>query len=114
VAAPAWDGLPVWVHGDPHPGNLVVHEGRLSAVVDFGDLCSGDPASDLVVGWMLFPAEHRAAFRIAVGAGDDEALWTRGRAWALAIGLALSAESADNPTYSALAARTLDAVLNPR
>jgi aminoglycoside phosphotransferase (APT) family kinase protein len=109
AATPAWQGPPVWVHGDTHPGNLVVHEGRLTAVVDWGDLCSGDPASDLVVAWMLFPPEHRATFRTAVGAGGDDHLWTRGRAWALAIGLALSAESADNPAYAALAARTLAA-----
>ena len=52
---PAWDRPPVWVHGDTHPGNLVVRDGELVAVVDWGDLTAGDPASDLVVAWMLLP-----------------------------------------------------------
>jgi aminoglycoside phosphotransferase (APT) family kinase protein len=50
-----WDGPPIWLHGDLHPFNLVVNQGRLSAVIDFGDLCAGDPATDLAVAWMLFP-----------------------------------------------------------
>ena len=111
AATPVWSGPPVWVHGDTHPGNLVVHEGRLSAVVDFGDLCSGDPASDLAVAWMLLPHEHHDAFRAAAGAGGDDDLWTRARAWALALGLVLRADSADNPPYLALGTRTLAAVL---
>jgi aminoglycoside phosphotransferase (APT) family kinase protein len=112
VSAPPWAAPPVWVHGDTHPGNLVVHEGRLAAVVDFGDLTAGDPASDLAVGWMLFPAEARARFRTAVGADADDALWTRGRAWALGIGLSLLATSADNPSYAAMAERTIAAVVD--
>lgn len=108
---PGWDRPPVWVHGDTHPGNLIVHDGELVAVVDWGDLTAGDPASDLVVAWMLLPAEHRPAFRRAVGADDDEALWARGRAWALAIGLSLLASSADNPAYATMAHRTLDEAL---
>ena len=109
VTTLAWTAPPVWVHGDTHPGNLVVDDGKLTAVVDFGDLCAGDPASDLAVGWMLFPAEDRSRFRSALGADDD--LWTRGRAWALAIGVSLLASSADNPSYAAMAERTLTAVL---
>lgn len=108
---PAWDRPPVWVHGDTHPGNLVVRDGRVVAVVDFGDLTAGDPASDLVVAWMLLPAEHRPAFRRAAGADDDPALWDRGRAWALAIGLSLLATSADNPPYRAMSRHTIDQVL---
>lgn len=109
---PAWSRPPVWVHGDTHPGNLIVRDGEVVAVVDFGDLTAGDPASDLVVAWMLLTAEHRPAFRRAVGADDDPALWDRGRAWALAIGLSLLASSADNPAYAAMARRTLDEVVS--
>ena len=43
----------VWIHGDLHPGNLLVRDGRLSGVLDFGDVTAGDPATDLSVGWML-------------------------------------------------------------
>jgi aminoglycoside phosphotransferase (APT) family kinase protein len=109
--APAWDGRPVWVHGDLHPGNLVVDGGELVAVVDFGDLTAGDPACDLAVAWMLLPHEHRAAFRASAGA-EDERLWTRARGWALALGLVTIASSADNPAYAAHGRRTLAAVLS--
>jgi aminoglycoside phosphotransferase (APT) family kinase protein len=108
---PAWRGPRVWVHGDTHPGNLVVDGGRLAGVLDFGDLNGGDPASDLAVAWMLLPHEHRAAFRSAADADDDD-LWTRARGWALALGLVILAHSGDNPPYAALARRTLDAVLS--
>jgi aminoglycoside phosphotransferase (APT) family kinase protein len=106
-----WEGPRVWVHGDTHPGNLVVDGGRLAGVLDFGDLNGGDPASDLAVAWMLLSPEHRPVFRTAAGAGDDEDLWTRARGWALALGLVILASSRDNPPYEALARRTLDAVL---
>ena len=86
-----------------------MHEGVLSAVVDWGDVCAGDPASDLAVGWMLFAPEDRAAFRAARMA--DDALWRRARAWALGIGVALLASSADNRAYASMATRTIDAVL---
>ena len=65
-AAP-WAGPPAWVHGDLHPANILVHAGRISAVIDFGDLTSGDPATDLSVAWMLFPATERAFFWQAYG-----------------------------------------------
>ena len=57
VAAPVWAGAPVWVHGDLHPANILVHRGRISGVIDFGDITSGDPATDLSVAWMLLPGE---------------------------------------------------------
>jgi aminoglycoside phosphotransferase (APT) family kinase protein len=110
-AVPAWDGPDLWVHGDVHPGNLVVRDGELAAVVDFGDLCRGDRASDLVVAWMLFDQPARDAFRSAAGAEReiDDATWARARAWALALGVAIAANSADNRAYAELAARTLAA-----
>jgi aminoglycoside phosphotransferase (APT) family kinase protein len=81
-----WDGPPTWLHGDLHPFNLVVRHGRLSAVIDFGDLCAGDPATDLAVGWMLFPQSVRPVFQAAVGVDADT--WRRGRGWAIALGVA--------------------------
>jgi aminoglycoside phosphotransferase (APT) family kinase protein len=88
VATPPWTSPPVWLHGDVHPLNLLVHEGALSAVIDFGDLTSGDPASDLAVAWMLFPPLVRRTFRSACGVDSDT--WTRGRGWALALGVAMA------------------------
>lgn len=81
VAAPAWDGPEVWVHGDLLPGNLIVVAGQLSAVIDFGGLNVGDPACDLLPAWNLFEGPSRARFRAALDV--DEATWLRGRGWAL-------------------------------
>ncbi len=87
--APAYDGVPVWLHGDPHPANLVADGGRLSAVIDFGDVTSGDPASDLGMMWLTFDAEGRDRFRAVVdaeardGRGWDAGMWRRAQGWAL-------------------------------
>lgn len=81
VAAPDWDGPPVWLHGDLLAGNLLVDDGRLSGVIDFGALGVGDPAADLQPYWNLLPATGRDDFRELVGGDDDT--WRRGRGWAL-------------------------------
>lgn len=118
IAAPRYDGPPVWLHGDLHPANILVSDGRVSGVIDFGDLTSGDPAADLAAAWMLLPARLHGAFRDAYQAagapGRDpigDALWTRARGWALNLGLVFLAHSADNPQLMAVGRRTLDAVL---
>jgi len=72
---------PVWVHGDIAPGNLIVRDGRLAAVIDFGSSAVGDPACDLVIAWTFFSGPSRDAFRESM-AGDDD-LWARARGWAL-------------------------------
>jgi aminoglycoside phosphotransferase (APT) family kinase protein len=56
VVVPEWDGVPSWIHGDLHPANVVVANGTLSGVVDFGELCAADPAADLAAAWVLLPA----------------------------------------------------------
>jgi aminoglycoside phosphotransferase (APT) family kinase protein len=109
LAAPRWREPPVWVHGDLHPANILVQHGRISGVLDFGDLTAGDPAADLSVGWMLLPADGHPAFRVAAGASD--ASWARATGWALALGLVYLAHSADNPQLAAVGQRTLRAVL---
>lgn len=81
LAAPAWAGPPVWVHGDLLPGNLLVLQGRLSAVIDWGGLNVGDPACDLQPAWNVFAGESRSLFRCELGV--DEAAWLRGRGWTL-------------------------------
>ncbi|MFC4911875.1 aminoglycoside phosphotransferase family protein [Actinomadura gamaensis] len=110
VATPAWDGPPVWLHGDLHPANILVHRGRISAVIDFGDLTRGDPATDLSVAWMLFTAQQRIALRQAYGHADD-ATWERARGWALALSLVFLTRSADNPLMRGIGERTFRAVL---
>lgn len=76
---------PRWYHGDLSAENLIVRDGQLTAVLDFGGLGVGDPTVDLVVAWEVLDAASRDVFRQAVGA--DEVTWLRGRAWALSLAL---------------------------
>ena len=106
-AVPRWDRAPRWIHGDLHPANLLVHEDRLHAVIDFGDLTSGDPASDLFVAWILFADEAvRSAFRAAAGDVDDDT-WARAEGWALLMAVSYVATSADDPLMHAIGRRAL-------
>ncbi|MEA2001623.1 MAG: aminoglycoside phosphotransferase family protein [Actinomycetota bacterium] len=79
--APGWERDDVWVHGDLLPGNLLVNEGRLAAVIDWGGLNAGDPACDLQAAWNVFGGESRIRYRTELEV--DDASWLRGRGWAL-------------------------------
>jgi aminoglycoside phosphotransferase (APT) family kinase protein len=110
LQAAAWQGPPVWVHGDLSSGNLLAVEGRLSAVIDFGGLGVGDPACDLMVAWTLFSGESREAFRAALPV--DDATWARGRGWALSWALIFIPYYLDtNPVGVRAALHTIDEVL---
>ena len=76
-----WDRDPVWLHGDVAVGNLLVRDGRLAAVLDFGTSGVGDPACDLVIAWTFLAGASRDRFRAELGV--DAATWSRGRGWAL-------------------------------
>ncbi|MEV0064987.1 aminoglycoside phosphotransferase family protein [Amycolatopsis sp. NPDC050768] len=78
LRAPGWTGEPVWLHADLMPGNLLLENGRLTSVIDFGCTGTGDPACDLFPAWNLLPAGAREVFREALGV--DDATWARGRA----------------------------------
>jgi aminoglycoside phosphotransferase (APT) family kinase protein len=96
--------------------NILVHGGAIAAVIDFGDITAGDPATDLSAAWMLLDAgsrgtfqdTYRAAARYPVGAGT----WARARGWALALALVFLAHSADHPVLAAIGRRTLSAALD--
>jgi aminoglycoside phosphotransferase (APT) family kinase protein len=108
-------GPPSWIHGDLHPGNLLLDSGRLTAVLDFGDIAAGDPATDLSVAWMWLPPSARPAFRSSArGEFDplDDDTWMRARGWALALGLAYLANSGNNEAMGALGRTTINAALN--
>jgi aminoglycoside phosphotransferase (APT) family kinase protein len=77
LGAPDWNSPHVWVHGDLLPGNVLVRNGRIAAIIDFGALQVGDPAGDLQPAWNLFAGESRLRFRAELGA--DDACWLRGR-----------------------------------
>lgn len=110
LATPEWVGPPRWVHGDLHPGNLLVRHGRLDAVLDFGSLGVGDPACDLMVAWTYLDAAQRVRFRGL--ASPDDASWARGRGWALSLGLiALPYYVDTNPVLAGIARRSIEAVL---
>ncbi len=110
LAIPPWAKPPRWLHGDLHPANLLVHGGRIAAVVDFGDISGGDPANDLAVAWMMLPANVRAVFRTAAGAADDDT-WERARGWALFLAVTFLANSRDNTTMARIGRETLAAAL---
>lgn len=88
VSAPAHQGPALWLHADLHPANVVVGDGTLTGVIDFGDLCAGDPATDLAAAWVLLPAGASHTFFAAYG-GTDEATIRRARGWAVLRALGL-------------------------
>ncbi|MCX4637656.1 aminoglycoside phosphotransferase family protein [Streptomyces sp. P9-2B-2] len=119
VAAPEWEGPPVWVHGDLHPANVVVSDGTLSGVVDFGDMCAGDPAWDLAAAWVVLPAGGAARF-FDVYAHADEATVRRARGLAAlkSLFLMLMGQNGDRglpggkPTWGPAGRAALDRVLH--
>ena len=97
ISASGWEAAPVWIHGDLHPGKLIVQGDRLGALIDFVDVTAGDPAYDLAIAWLAFDATGRASFRAAYGSPADHARWTRARAWAVAMALLLIDHGDDDP-----------------
>ncbi len=94
-----WQQAPVWIHGDVSVGNLLVRNGKLAAVIDFGNMGIGDPACDLVIAWTIFDEESREGFRKTLAV--DGETWARGRAWALWKALILAAEIGRDNAYEA-------------
>jgi aminoglycoside phosphotransferase (APT) family kinase protein len=110
VHATAWDGPPVWLHGDLLSSNLLAVDGRITAVIDWGCLGVGDPACDLQPAWSLFSGETRKAFRGAMAV--DDATWARGRGWSLSVGLiALPYYRETNPVLAGIARYAIDEVV---
>jgi len=106
LAAPP-SAASVWLHGDLHALNVLASEGRLSAVIDWGDLTSGDPASDLACAWLLFDAAE-ARHALIDAYAPDEALLSRARSWAVLLGaVLLETGLANSPRHAALGAATL-------
>lgn len=118
VSAPEWHGPPVWLHGDLHPANVVIADGTFAGVVDFGELCAGDPATDLAAAWMLLPAGAATRF-LSAYANTDEAMIRRARGWAVLRGMGLMSigRAGDlglpggKPTWGPAGRSTIDRVL---
>lgn len=107
-----WVGPPLWLHGDLHTANVVVRDGAIAAVLDLGDLTSGDPAGDLAIAWMLFGERERELFRDVAGSRFpiDDATWQRAQAWALHFALLYLLHSRDNERFGRMGAQLLAAV----
>lgn len=103
--ATQWESDPVWFHGDIAVGNLLVEDGRLCAVIDFGTSGVGDPACDLAITWTFFSGESREAYRRSLP--FDAGTWARGRAWALWKALILTAGHADTNARESLTTRQI-------
>ena len=110
VDAPPWAGPAMWLHGDLHPGNVLVHEAELAAVLDFGDMCAGDPAVDVAACWLLLPAPATITFAEEYDLDDDTA--KRSRGWALLFALMSMAGFVDaRPSFVAAGRAALDRIL---
>lgn len=110
AVAGRWRHPPVWLHGDISAGNLLVRQGRLDAVIDFGMLAAGDPACDLAIAWSFLTPESRSGFRSTLELDDDT--WLRGRGWALwKASIVASGMTMTNTDEATRAWRTIDQVL---
>jgi aminoglycoside phosphotransferase (APT) family kinase protein len=114
IRTPLWSGPLVWVHGDLHPANVILSQGRITAVIDFGDLTAGDPATDLAAAWMLFSPEVRSIFRQAANSPlrpIDDDTWSRARGWALTMNLAWLSMSANDEETTTMTRTAIGGVL---
>jgi aminoglycoside phosphotransferase (APT) family kinase protein len=107
VEARPFHDIPVWLHGDLHPANILISEGTVAAVIDFGDLCAGDPAADVAAAWMLLPPSALPLFGAAYG-GVESDLIRRSLGWAVLFGSMLLAIGLDDrPSYENVGRSTL-------
>jgi aminoglycoside phosphotransferase (APT) family kinase protein len=110
LESPPWDGKAEWIHGDLLASNLLVQEGRLCAVIDFGSAGIGDPAADVVPAWSVFNSAGREVFRQALGVDDDT--WSRARGYALHQALLIIPYYPEtNPGFVKMAQRTVSEVV---
>ena len=114
LAAPAWDGPPIWHHGDLDVRNWLVRDGRISGVIDWGSMGVGDPACDVMVAWKLHSSAARDAFREALP--TDDATWSRARGWVVSQAVAALAyyTAENNPALYHEAESWLELVMSDR
>jgi len=112
MALPEFDGRPVLCHGDLLAGNVLVHDGRLRAVIDWAGVCRADPARELMAAWMLFTGESRAAFRAHLDVDDET--WRRAKGWVLTRIFGVAYYETTNPVFSVDARRAINELLADR
>ena len=107
LAAPL-DAPDTWIHGDLHARNVIVRDGRIAGIVDWGDLAAGDRATDLAAIWAVFDSRDARAQAMRACGETSEATWTRARGWAFAFGvMLLDSGMADHPRHAVMGERTL-------
>jgi aminoglycoside phosphotransferase (APT) family kinase protein len=112
LAAPN-DAAPTWIQGDPHPRNVVVADGRITAIIDWGDMAQGDRASDLASVWMVLPPAAARRHAMAACGAVSEATWRRARGWAVLYGvMLLDAGLTDDPRMAAIARATFERLID--
>ncbi|HMT02239.1 MAG TPA: phosphotransferase [Burkholderiales bacterium] len=104
--APIWDKNPVLIHGDLLPGNILIKNMHLNAVIDFSEVGIGDPACDLIIAWSLFKDQSRGVFKNHL-IGIDDNTWIRGKAWALSIAVIMLPYYKNSNLVMAKLARTM-------
>jgi aminoglycoside phosphotransferase (APT) family kinase protein len=105
------DISPTWLHGDLHPRNILVHEGEISGIIDWGDMTVGDAATDLAAVWMLFDDAHLRQ-RIWIDYGVSRATWQRAQGWAIMFGVVLlDTGLVDNPRFAMIGEQILHRLL---
>jgi aminoglycoside phosphotransferase (APT) family kinase protein len=111
LQAPAWEGVKAWIHADLLRPNLLVNVGRLEAVIDFGGVGVGDPATDLMPAWSVFGAKGRDAFRRLLD--PDDAMWSRGRGIALhQAANIIPYYATTNPGFVTLSVRAIEQIID--
>jgi aminoglycoside phosphotransferase (APT) family kinase protein len=109
MAAPDYEGPPVWFHGDLSYLNVLARNGKLTGVIDWGTCGVGDPAIDTLVAWSLFPPDARQAYRNALDV--DDATWERGKGWVLTGAFGIPYYRDTNPVLVSDKIRAIEAVL---
>jgi aminoglycoside phosphotransferase (APT) family kinase protein len=104
-----WRKPRVWVHGDFAPSNLLVRNGALTGVIDFGGCGVGDPACDLVIAWTLFDDESRQVFHDRLDL--DDPTWARARGWTLWKALLILTDQSEQKTSERPASEVLNLLL---
>ena len=97
------------MHGDLHPANILVEDGHVSAVIDFGLIAVGDPACDLTVTWTFLSGDARSEFRAALSVND--ATWARARGQAMDVGLMYASHASANSIIGGIGRHALSEVL---
>ena len=99
----------MWTHGDLLPPNVLVVDGQITSIIDFGNIGVGDPAVDLIAAWTILGEDGRQAFRVALDV--DEGTWARARGFALQTLLAIPYYRETNPAFAAIGKRTVNQIL---